>query len=387
MFLPVTVIMTGVALAIDVWWDRKRYNDSKHRYQDWSFPLYIMLLIDVLVGQIVSFEASYTALVITIMHGSLIALLASRWLSNKLVVITLSLGIFAAWQMLLIIEAPLLVWPVVLAAVGLGYGLAGYGLALIRGQLEDGYKLRNWLAVWEVPLQRASVLCSFGTVVLVIGLGIEVIGWLLRAVAGLPFRQQVDIPTVQMVIRSLGLVGLLYVVISYTHRWLRFGYVAIALLLGSWMLQVFYVQRWDSLPYVQWYVMPLGLFLLGIAFIEWQQENKHIAPWLDYTAMVLMVGSLFLQTLFYGWEFALLLGTEGLLAMVWGSGRRLRRFLYVGMVAVILATVGQLINSLWSVNQWMVFGIIGLSLVLLAILVERKMEEIKSWQGILESWE
>ena len=59
----------------------------------------------------------------------------------------------------------------------------------------------------------------------------------------------------------------------------------------------------------------------------------------------------------------------------------------LAMVAVVLATVGQLINSLWSINQWIVFGLIGLLLVLLAIVVERKLENIKLWQKILDTWE
>ena len=54
----------------------------------------------------------------------------------------------------------------------------------------------------------------------------------------------------------------------------------------------------------------------------------------------------------------------------------------------MLATLGQLINSLRSINQWIVFGIIGLLLVAVAVLVERKMEDIKAWQDkMLETWE
>jgi predicted membrane channel-forming protein YqfA (hemolysin III family) len=88
-------------------------------------------------------------------------------------------------------------------------------------------------------------------------------------------------------------------------------------------------------------------------------------------------------------EYAFLLGAEGFGAFWWGSARRLRRFLYAGMGGVILAVLGQLINSLRSINQWIVFGIIGLLLVIVAIFVERKLEEIKLfWQEkILETWE
>jgi len=54
---------------------------------------------------------------------------------------------------------------------------------------------------------------------------------------------------------------------------------------------------------------------------------------------------------------------------------------------VILATLGQLLNALQEVNQWITFGLIGLILVLLAILVERKLEAIKAWRLVLETWE
>ena len=67
-----------------------------------------------------------------------------------------------------------------------------------------------------------------------------------------------------------------------------------------------------------------------------------------------------------GWPYALIMGAESLLLVWWGSARRLRRFLYAGMVGVMLATVGQLINSLQSINQWITFGIIGILLVVAA---------------------
>ena len=70
-----------------------------------------------------------------------------------------------------------------------------------------------------------------------------------------------------------------------------------------------------------------------------------------------------------------------------GSARRLRRFFYAGMAGVILAALGQLLNALQEVNQWITFGLIGLILVLLAIIVERKLEAIKAWQQVLETWE
>ena len=78
---------------------------------------------------------------------------------------------------------------------------------------------------------------------------------------------------------------------------------------------------------------------------------------------------------------------EGFAAFWWGSARRLRRFFYAGMAGVILATLGQLLNALQEVNQWITFGLIGLILVFLAIIVERKLEAIKAWRLVLETWE
>jgi len=195
---------------------------------------------------------------------------------------------------------------------------------------------------------------SWVILTLTIGLGGAVIGWTIRAIFGLVYH--IDLPTAYMVTSVLALLGLLYLAAAFTHRWLRLGYIATGMLLISWVIHIFFVQQWDNL---QWYAMPAGLYLLGIGYLEWRRGNRILARWLDYLAIALMMGTLFWQTLLFGWEYALTLGAEGLLAMWWGSGRRLRRFLYTGIVGIVLATVGQLINSLWSVNQWIVFGIIA----------------------------
>jgi hypothetical protein len=137
---------------------------------------------------------------------------------------------------------------------------------------------------------------------------------------------------------------------------------------------------------VQWYALPAGVYLLGISFLEWQRGNMNFARWIDYAAATLMMGSLFGQTLLYGWSFALLLGAEGFAAFWWGSARRLRRFLYAGMMGVVLATLAQLINSLQSINQWLVFGVIGL-IVVAAILIKRRIEDVRALRQILETWE
>jgi hypothetical protein len=208
-----------------------------------------------------------------------------------------------------------------------------------------------------------------------------------RALFGLSFRQVVEVETVYMAVWVLSLIGLLYAGAAAVYRRVRLGYLAVGMLLAGWFLYAFYVNLWENLRQLQWYATPAGLYLIGIGFAEWTRGNRSLARWLDYAAILLLLGSLFWQTLVFGWQFALLLSAEGLAAFWWGSARRLRRFFYAGMSGVVLAGLGQLLNALQEVNQWITFGLIGLLLVALAIVVERRLETLKAWQQILESWE
>ena len=217
--------------------------------------------------------------------------------------------------------------------------------------------------------------------------GFKIVSWTVRALFGLSFREIVDTETIYLVVWVLSLFGLLYVSASAVYKRIRLGYLAVGMLLTGWFTYAFYINAWDNLRRLQWYAIPAGLYLLGIGFIEWYRGNRTLARWLDYIAMFLMLGSLFWQTLVFGWWFALLLGSEGFASFWWGSARRLRRFFYAGMAGVVLAGLGQLLNALQEVNQWITFGLIGLLLVILAIIVERKLETIKAWRQVLESWE
>ncbi|MEW5957052.1 MAG: hypothetical protein AB1801_04965, partial [Chloroflexota bacterium] len=387
-FLPVMFITVGTALFIE---QRRREGSPlalNRLFNGWSRPLYLLVLLDLVGGQLLSLSGTWTGATVTLAHALLIAVLASVWRSSELPYVSQTLGVVALVQWGVYLDRPIQNLPVALARLALGYGAIGYGLALLRRDLDRDRELRPWVAVWEVPLQRVSLLLSMGILLLAAWLGLNLVGWTVRAMFGLPFREIVEPATVRMAVGVLSLLGLLYVAAAVAHRWLRLGYVAIGMLLAGWMLYAFYIQQWDRLARVQWYAVPAGLYLLGIAYLEWQRGHKGLARWLDYAAILLMLGSLFWQTLLFGWGYAMLLGTEGFSAFWWGSARRLRRFFYAGMVGVMLATLGQLINSLRSINQWIVFGIIGLLLVAIAVLVERKLEDIKVWQDkMFETWE
>jgi hypothetical protein len=245
----------------------------------------------------------------------------------------------------------------------------------------------TWHSIWEVPLQRSAMVISFLVLALAALTGVDLLGWSVRALFGLSFRQIVDVKTVYMVVWVCSLIGLLYVAAAAVYRRIRLGYLAVGMLLVSWFTYSYYINVWDNLRQLQWYAIPAGFYLLAIGFVEWTRGNRVLARWLDYAAVFLLLGSLFWQTLQFGWLFALLLGSEGFADFWWGSARRLRRFFYAGMAGVVLAALGQLLNALQEVNQWITFGLIGILLVFIAIIVERKLEAIKAWQQVLETWE
>ena len=383
-FLPVTLVTTFIALAIE----RRRKEGpplsvKPSYFTGWSHPLYLIVLIDIFEIQMTGFGNAQPGALISLAHALLLAVLASFWLSGGLPYLSTILGTVALVQWMTTQAGPTINAPIPLAELALAYGLVGYALAFWRERRE----LPKWLAIWDAALQRSGVWLSIVVLVLAGVLGLNLAQWTLRAMLGLPFRQIVELATVQMVVSVLALLGLLYVAAAFIHRRRRVGYTAIAMLLSAWMLFAFYIQQWDGAPNAQWYALPAGLYLLGVSFFEFRRGNRNLARWIDYAAVVLMMGSLFWQTLLFGWSYALMLGAEGFAAFWWGSARRLRRFLYAGMMGVVLATLAQLINSLQSINQWLVFGIIGSIIVVAAILIERKMEEIKSLRQILETWE
>ncbi len=383
-FLPVTIITAGVALVIE---RRRKESPPIHAqprfFEGWSHPLYALVLFDIWIAQMLALSSTQAGAMVSLSHGGLIAVLASFWLSRELPYVSALFGVIALVQYMTTQKGLITGAPVPLAQLALAYGLIGYGLTWLR----ERRGIAQWLTIWDQSLRRSGIVLSFAILALTASLGINLAQWSVRALFGLSFRQIVDLPTVQMVVGVLALLGLLYIAAAYMHRRLRIGYIAVAMLLAAWMLHAFYVQLWDGASNVQWYALPAGLYLLGISFLEWQRGNKDFARWIDYAAVVLMMGSLFWQTLLFGWVYAVTLYAEGFAAIWWGSARRLRRFLYAGMMGVVLATLAWLINSLQSINQWLVFGALGLIVVLTAILIERKIEDLKALRQILETWE
>ncbi len=392
-FLPVLIATAAVGL----WIERKRGEGSPPSPPPlggagggrWSRPLYWLLALDLLVVQIVSVTRAQPGTLVSLVHALLLVVLAVVWAHPTLPYLPAGLGFLAVAQRLVWVEASLVDVPGALALLALGYGLVGYGLEYARRRVQAG-KLAL-LQVLERPLEQAGLVVSAMAVLDMLVVGVRIWGWLFRSLfLGRPLMASGDVAIVQMAVGVLALVGLLYLAAALVRRWYWRGYGAVAILLCAWSLEWFLVR---NLREVQWYAIPAGLYLLGVGYLEWRQGRKRMARWIDRAALLLLLGSSFYQSLAerYGWPYALLMGAESLFLVWWGSARRQRRFLYFGVVGVVTAVGGQLVKQLFSANAFIAFGVPGLVIMLVVILIERNLEKIKQvspelWKQ-LEEWE
>ena len=389
-FLPVTVATTLLGLLIE--WKRGEGSPFEGGWRQaisgWSRPLYALLVVDLLVAQWIALPDSGPGVIVSLVHGLLVALLATAWAQPLLPYVAEALGLLALLQRFIRVGATFTDLPVALALLALSYGLVGYSLGYARRQ--EMLILPKGGRVWERPLQQAGLLISTAVLGLTVIIGVDVIGLVIRAFLGLPFLEAADVPALQMTVSVLAITGLLYLAAALVERWAWLGYGAVALLLGAWSLEWFFI--W-GMREPQWYAVPAGVYLLGVGYLEWRQGRKTLARWIDRAGLLLLLLSSFWQSMTEpnGWPYALLMGAEGLVIAWWGSARRQRRFLYFGVAGVVVNVAGQLIEPLLSANRWIVFGVAGLMLVAVAVLVERQLEAVmrlsRELRERLEEWE
>ncbi len=383
-FLPMTLVTAALALAVELW--RGEGSPlSAAWWRGWSRPFYLLLAVDLLAGQVAALFQSEPGALVSVTHALLLALLATVWVQPVLPVAAAGLGIAGFFQALAWADVRATGYPVGLALLALGYGLLGYGWAYaLRGQRRG--------QIWNRPLEWTALALSAAALVWAVVTGFDVVDLLVRTLVGRTASFADYAVEVRMVMWVLALCGLLYLATAAVRRWYALGYGAVALLFGAWAL---WWRFFLTLPGVQWYAVPAGVYLLGVGWMEWRQGRKTLARWIDRAGMLVWLGTVWWQSLpgvmDSGWPFALILGAESLLLVWWGSARRQKQFLYIGAAALVVNVVTQSIEPLLSVNRWIVFGIAGSLLVSLAILVERRLEKIREMSAELrvrlEGWE
>jgi hypothetical protein len=389
-FLPVTFLTALIGIVVE-----RRIRGKEGERVDWSRPFFMVLIADILISQMISinfgivFLGDIESIWITSGHTLLLAVLAVWWGAEMLAVFATVLGFVALIQYLFVRSLGSTNWPVAMAFLAVGYGLTAYALRFLRRQ-GTTWIGRSGVRIWEKPLMMGGWAIAGLSLLATAFIGFPVLSMAIRAVFRLPVLTPGDGQLVQMVVGVFSLLGLFFLASAVVDRLPRLGYVAMAMLLGAWSLELALV--WGQRE-VQYYAIPAGVYLLMVGYLEWHRGSRALARWVDYSALVLLLGTSFWQSLGpVGWSYALLMGFEGLAITWWGSTRRLRRFLYAGVVGVTVDVAGQLIQPLLTAtNRWIVFGIVGIFLVSLAILVERRLENVlaltKDVRRRLEDWE
>ncbi|MGD8627338.1 MAG: hypothetical protein PVJ34_22590, partial [Anaerolineae bacterium] len=391
-FLPVTALTALLALAVA----RLRGEGAPLRWQidaaaleamvrGWSRPLYLLLAFDLLVGQAVALVGAEPGAAVTVAHALLLALLATAWADPLLPFAAAGLGVAGLLQGLAWAGAATHNYPPAVALLALGYGLGGYGLPLLAPR-------RPRAGVWRRPLEWAGLALSALALLWAVAGGLEVVRLVARTFLARPVTVADYAPQVRMWMWVLAIDGLLYLTAALVRRKWTLAYGAVALLLGAWAL---WWRFFLEMAAFQWYAVPAGAYLLALGWAEWHQGHRALALWIDRAGVLVWLGTAWWQSLpgvmDSGWPYALIMGAESLLLVWWGSARRQKVFLYTGAAAVVLNALTQSIEPLLSANRWIVFGVAGLLIVSLAILVERNLKQIRElsleMRQRLEGWE
>jgi hypothetical protein len=321
--------------------------------------------------------------------------LATAWAHPGLPWVAAGLGVAGLAQALQWADVAADSYPVGLALLALGYGLLAYGL-WGTAFLSDGQP-RQRARIWIRPLERIGLGLSAAAIISALVLGLGAITLVIDAILGRLVTTADYAPLLRPVMWVSALSGLLYLATAFVRRRRVVGYGAVALLLAAWAL---WWRFFVEMAAFQWYAVPAGLYLLAIGWLEWRTGSRALAHWVDRAGMLVWLGSAWWQSLPWpslpgvaerSWPYALIMGVEALLLIWWGSARRQKRFLYAGLVGVIVDVVTQSIEPLLTVNRWIVFGIAGMLLVGLAVLIERRREKVRELsaevRARLETWE
>ncbi|MBN1660400.1 MAG: hypothetical protein JXA93_18520 [Anaerolineae bacterium] len=393
-FLPATLATAALAIGIEL--ERREgspLTSLDAAWMGWSRPLYLLLVADLLLGQVMAFADPQPGAVVTLTHALLLAALATLWITRPLALTSLSLGLVTLFQGLRWAATAYTDVPVGIALLALAYGIAGYGLWVTSPGSRRA-------CTWQQPLEWGGLGLSALALLWAAAItGLDLVPLLIRTFLGRADTFDAYTSLLRTAMWVLALLGLLYLAAAVARRLWVAAYAAIALLFGAWAI---WWRFFQGMAAFQWYAIPAGFYLLAVGWLEWRRDHRAIARWIDRAGVLLWLGSAWWQSLpgvaamgrpggYSGASYALIMGLEGLLLVWWGSARRQKRFLYAGVVAIVLDVVTQSVEPLLSANRWIVFGLAGTFLIAMAVLVERQRERLRTlsseWRQGLDAWE
>ncbi len=157
-----------------------------------------------------------------------------------------------------------------------------------------------------------------------------------------------------------------------------FLYIASGFVMLGYLFHIHYL----NITEVQIYTFPLAIYFFVLAYLR--RRAKDEIRYIIFESLALLV--LLLPTLFQAWDtdgarFALLLGIEGTILILWGNARLYRTYLYIGTAAIVLSVLSQTYNYLLNLPRWAITGIGGILFLSLALYLLWYRKEQKKSSG------
>ncbi len=353
---------------------RERQETTPLRWeQRYSFPAYGVALLSGATGLLAALDQSYTVAFVGIGLAALLAAIATvervqmiAWSSLLFLVIGL-LGLHD-WQDLSRMWSNTALNAEMLLLCALGWALSIY---VQQANATNTSASASLAQVWLKPLWIGPLVISF--------LALLQQGMLGGFLSLLPL------------IVSCVLFALHLTTLAVQYRQPIYAYGASLALMLALLLQLADLGFRD----MQWFVIPSAIYLLGMAeCLRRLHGQRGLAQLLEVGAVLLALGTTLGQSLTRdGLEsqmYALALCLEALVFLGYGIVRQLRMPFLGGGAFFVLGVLWLSVNPLMAMNKWLLMGLLGLLLVGVYVLLERRQEQLaragRIWLARINSW-
>ncbi len=190
---------------------------------------------------------------------------------------------------------------------------------------------------------------------------------------------------------ALATFAVLLATLAVRRRAIVFAYAAGAVLIAAGLFQLY---DW-GFRQLQWFVIPAGLYLLALAEgLRRFQGQRQLSQLIETGAIMLLLGVTFGQSLrAEGLEsqvYAAWLCVEALLLLGYGVLAKLRAPFLGGVAFFVAGVLWLSVDPLMAMNKWVLLGLLGLLLVGIYVLLERRQQELaRAGRALIErvsSW-
>jgi hypothetical protein len=335
----------------------------------WPDPVVVAGWVAMLVAVVGAASEPVAGLRVGMVGVVVMAVLATLWRGRVETWASLLAGGVAFEDALRVVGTPAIDQPPSWALAALVLSVAGLGL---RRQASRAFDL------WPRPLAGAAL--AAGSAAMLWALGLQLVS--------------TDRQALQPLSATVALSGLTLVAHGVERPERLLVYAGVALLEIGYMLQLLFFDVGQP----QAFVIPAGLYLLAVAYLEWRRgTDRRLKGLIELAGLSLLLGVSVLQALgFLGvgldrYTYATFLLLES--AALFGAGAMLhwRRSFLAGMLALVVDVAILLADPLRALNAWYLAAILGLAMITCVIFIEQRRQQIPfwlhDWQQRLEAWE